>query len=220
VLSDVHMPVMDGYELAAEIRAEEAREGLPRTPLIALTAAVLKGEAERCIEAGMDDYIAKPASIDTLLRHLCHWLPHLTGPTSPPVRKASTASRVPTAASDDTPATFDPQPLRAALGEDPALLRQVLEEFIEAATLDVEAVEAAWRRDDRPVIVRETHRLQAAAALAGAEALGVQALALERGAAAMPADALELAVARLQLRLAEFSEATAALRLAPREPDA
>lgn len=220
LLTDIHMPVMDGYQLAAEIRAEEARESLPRTPLIALTAAVLKGEAERCIEAGMDDYIAKPASIDTLLRHLCHWLPHLAGPASPLLGAASAARRAPTAASDPTPATFDPQPLRAALGADPSLLRQVLDEFIEAASRDVEAVETGWRRDDRPAIVREAHRLQAAAALAGAEALRAQAIALEQGAATMAADALELAVARLHLRLAEFSEATAALRLAPREPGA
>jgi hypothetical protein len=54
--------------------------------------------------------------------------------------------------------------------------------------------------------------------LAGAEALRAQAAELERGATSMAADALELAVARLHLRLAEFSEATGALRLAPREP--
>jgi signal transduction histidine kinase/CheY-like chemotaxis protein/HPt (histidine-containing phosphotransfer) domain-containing protein len=218
VLTDIHMPAMDGYQLAAEIRAEESRECLPRTPLIALTAAVLKGEAERCIEAGMDDYIAKPASIDTLLKHLCHWLPHLTGTAAP---AAAVSAAEPGAGADappDSPASFDPQPLRAVLGEDPGLLRQVLEEFFAAAGDDVEAAEAAWRRGDRAAIVRQAHRLQAAAALAGAEALRAQAAELERGATSMAADALELAVARLHLRLAEFSEATGALRLAPREP--
>ncbi len=217
VLTDLHMPMMDGYQLTAEIRAEETRRGLPHTPLIALTAAVLKGEAERCIEAGMDDYIAKPASIETLLKHLRHWLPHLTDSLSAAGDPASATTPSNADAPTQRPATFDPQPLRAVLGDDPSLLRQVLEEFLEAATQDVEAAEQAWRRDDRPAIVREAHRLKAAAALAGAEALCAQAAELEDGAARMRADALELAVARLHLRLAEFSEASGTLRLAPRE---
>src|SRR5690606_37894427 len=52
VLSDVHMPHMDGYEMARAIRDEELRSGKPRTPVIALTAAALEGEAEGCLSAG------------------------------------------------------------------------------------------------------------------------------------------------------------------------
>lgn len=47
---------MDGYQMARQIRSEESQRGLPRTPVIALTASALKGEAERCLEAGMDGY--------------------------------------------------------------------------------------------------------------------------------------------------------------------
>lgn len=214
VLTDLHMPVMDGYQLAAEIRAEEARRGLARTPVIALTAAVLKGEAERCIEAGMDDYIPKPASIETLLRHLRHWLPHLRDDAAPSATRPA-ATRADAAAARRAP-VYDPEPLRAVLGEEPALLRQVLEEFLQAASEDVEAADAAWRSDDRPALVREAHRLKAAAALAGATALSIQASYLEEHAQQLDAAALELAVAHLQLRLAEFEQATATLRLAPR----
>lgn len=212
VLTDLHMPLMDGYQLAAEIRAEEARRGLARTPLIALTAAVLKGEAERCIEAGMDDYIAKPASIDTLLRRLTHWLPHLA--SAPSALPAPLGEGVPKAAvGAETPA-FDAEALRIVLGEDPAELGQVLDEFLEAATLDVAAAAAARERGDRPALVREAHRLKAAAALAGAAALAEQAALLEANGAALADEALELGVAGLQLRLAEFAAATASLRLA------
>src|SRR5690606_39416786 len=76
VLSDVHMPHMDGYEMVRAIRDEEAREGKPHTPVIALTAAALKGEAERCLAAGMDEYLAKPVSIPELVAALRRWLPH------------------------------------------------------------------------------------------------------------------------------------------------
>jgi CheY-like chemotaxis protein len=76
LLSDVHMPRMDGYALAGHIRKEEQQRGLTRTPIIALTASALKGEAERCLAAGMDDYLAKPVAIATLAAMLQRWLPH------------------------------------------------------------------------------------------------------------------------------------------------
>ncbi len=216
VLTDLHMPVMDGYQLTGALRSEEASRGLARTPVIALTAAVLKGEAERCLAAGMDDYIAKPASIDTLLRRLRHWLPHLeaidsaaAGAVVEPDGNGPSPQRL-----DATPPSFDPAPLREALGEDALALRQVLEEFLDAARADVDAAEAARLRDERAGVAREAHRIKAAAALVGAMALSAAAEFIEAQAAELEADALELAVARLQLRLAEFDQATARLRLA------
>ena len=74
VLTDLHMPGLDGRQLTAAIREHEQRAGSPRTPIIALTANVVSGEAERCIAAGMDDYLAKPVTIDQLSRKLERWL--------------------------------------------------------------------------------------------------------------------------------------------------
>src|SRR5688572_4587526 len=76
VLSDVHMPKLDGYQMARKLREEEARDSRTRTPVIALTASALKGEAERCLAAGMDDYMAKPVGIPALAAMLRRWLPH------------------------------------------------------------------------------------------------------------------------------------------------
>jgi len=74
VLADCHMPVMDGFEMTDAIRSVEKKGQLARTPIIAITANALSGEAERCKAAGMDDYLAKPVSIadlqDAILRHL------------------------------------------------------------------------------------------------------------------------------------------------------
>ncbi|HRG71485.1 MAG TPA: ATP-binding protein, partial [Thauera aminoaromatica] len=81
LLSDLHMPKMDGYELTAAIRgAERAAEaenpgGARRIPIIALTANALRGEAVRCLDAGMDDYQSKPTPLAELKAMLEKWLP-------------------------------------------------------------------------------------------------------------------------------------------------
>ncbi|CAK0771040.1 hypothetical protein WCLP8_4670001 [uncultured Gammaproteobacteria bacterium] len=75
LLSDCFMPRMDGYELAQRIRTREREQGIPHLPVVALTASALAGEAERCFAAGMDDYLAKPAGMNTLLAILSRWLP-------------------------------------------------------------------------------------------------------------------------------------------------
>jgi len=67
------MPVMNGYEATTEIRAIESESGLPRTPIIALTAHSLKGDDKKCLENGMDDYLSKPLAVEVLKSTLEKW---------------------------------------------------------------------------------------------------------------------------------------------------
>jgi CheY-like chemotaxis protein/HPt (histidine-containing phosphotransfer) domain-containing protein len=75
VLMDCQMPMMDGYAATEIIRAQEKVEGSEHLPIIALTANAMKGDREECISAGMDDYLAKPITLDSLRRILSQWLP-------------------------------------------------------------------------------------------------------------------------------------------------
>ncbi len=74
VLTDCHMPEMDGFELTEALRAMENDDGY-RVPIVAITANALQGEAERCLAGGMDDYLAKPVELQALKRTLEKWLP-------------------------------------------------------------------------------------------------------------------------------------------------
>ena len=63
VLSDCHMPLVDGFEMATMIRRREEEQSLARTPIIAITANALTGDADKCFACGMDDYISKPVEL-------------------------------------------------------------------------------------------------------------------------------------------------------------
>ncbi len=75
VLMDCQMPVLDGYETTRELRRREAAEQRSRVPVVAMTASAMEGDRERCIAAGMDDYLAKPITSERLDELLDRWLP-------------------------------------------------------------------------------------------------------------------------------------------------
>jgi PAS domain S-box-containing protein len=97
VLMDCQMPVMDGYEATRAIRVYESESNLPFLPIIAMTANAMKGDKERCIMAGMDDYVAKPINPDVLGNILRNWLSNAVteSPENPPQTSVAVTSNSP-----------------------------------------------------------------------------------------------------------------------------
>jgi signal transduction histidine kinase/CheY-like chemotaxis protein/HPt (histidine-containing phosphotransfer) domain-containing protein/CHASE3 domain sensor protein len=202
LLSDVHMPRLDGYELARAIRDEEARDGRARTPIVALTASALKGEAERCLAAGMDDYLAKPVGIPVLTATLRRWLPHIGGDDAP-----SPDAAIPAALPQlEQPLPLDVVALEALIGADPVLARTVLDDFLGSTVQDLDALNGARIAGDLVALTRQAHKIKGASRLVGALELAETAGQLEAAAragewpAVLPL-AADLATAAERLRL-------------------
>jgi CheY-like chemotaxis protein len=70
---DCQMPQMDGFEATKRIRKGEAGDRYVDVPIIALTANAMKGDKERCVDAGMDDYLSKPFEVEDLLKKVEYW---------------------------------------------------------------------------------------------------------------------------------------------------
>jgi CheY-like chemotaxis protein len=167
MLVDLHLPVMDGYELTRRLRAAEAECGRARTPLIAVTANAMRGEEERCLAAGMDAYLRKPVAIERLHWTLARWLS-----TGGGARELSSGR--PQAGS-----AIDRGVLAAWFGDDPAAIASLLAKF-RGSTLEAgQLIDDAWRSGNLVGLAATAHRLKGAARSVGANALGHAAAALE-----------------------------------------
>jgi signal transduction histidine kinase/DNA-binding NarL/FixJ family response regulator len=180
VLTDIHMPDMDGFELTRQIRAEEAlTRSSRRTPIVALTANALKGEAERCMAAGMDGYLTKPLTLDRLRDTVEKWLG---------AEPAAVAAALDTAPSGSA---IDRSTVVQMFGDNPEMIERVLARFADAGGRLVADITAGTGDPRR--IAELAHKLKGAARAAGATRLGDLAAVLEQSSdpANIPAVAAE-----------------------------
>jgi two-component system, sensor histidine kinase len=199
VLMDCQMPIMDGLTATAEIRRREAKTGAARLVIVALTANAMEGNRERCLVAGMDDFLTKPFTQLELGAVLKKWVP--AAQNAP--RRAAEPSPSPTADASPAP-LLDAGVLRdiAALGR-PALLSSLIDLYMQHSPPLIGAIEAAARNRQQTELAEAIHTLKSSTANLG----GARLAALLKECEAMASGGrVEEAAQRLQRIRAEYRD--------------
>jgi len=185
VLMDVQMPEMDGLEATRRIRAAGSGVHNSAVPILAMTAHAMAGDRERCLAAGMNDYVTKPATLARLAEAVDRWL----GPDQPQARRplhgysdiglALPAAKAPAPAS---PLVLDEAGLLGRLGHDATLAVEVAGVFLDGSASSLRQLEDAVRAGDAEAAARHAHSLKGASANLGAERVRGLAAAIEAAA--------------------------------------
>ncbi|HOE42972.1 MAG TPA: ATP-binding protein, partial [Rhodoferax sp.] len=212
LLTDCHMPCMDGFELTTAIRQQEAAGS--RLPIIAVTANAMRGEALRCLAHGMDDYLSKPLRLQELGPVLAKWLPLPPDPQAAAQWVALLQGQTGTpgpgqpevgCCDADTNANTDPaglaiwdaRTLSRLVGNNLGLHRRLLEKFLVKATDQVRVIELAAAAGDLKPVAELAHSLKSASRSMGALALGELCRQIETAGLANDVSACHTLVAGL-----------------------
>ena len=174
LLTDCHMPRMDGYDLSREIRNLEGDTSSP-LPIIAITADAMKGTKQACLDAGMDDYITKPLQCDVLSNTLNKWIQ---------TRKVGESElmedTVEEKTSEEENTIIDPKSLPELLqSDDQSLLSEFYHEFLRSAVDIINEITQATEEENLKKVSSEAHKLKSSSYTVGANALADCCLLLE-----------------------------------------
>lgn len=175
ILMDCQMPRMDGYTASREIRRREAPG--EHIPIIAMTAHALRGDREKCIEAGMDDYIAKPVTPETVMNAILRWFQSGTEDHNP-------MAAVSTSGSDDLVdiPVLDTRQAIEVTGGKTSILDRVTQVFVSNIPEEIQLLEAAIGAGETSEVRRLAHSIKGASASIGGMRLSRRAQLIEKAA--------------------------------------
>lgn len=162
IITDCHMPVMNGSELTMAIRRDERENALEPTVIIGLTADAQPEELELCIFAGMNDCLIKPISVDELDAHLMahHKTDEFDQPLTKQVPEVSNSTQL-----------VDLGPLKLLINYEPIKMRQLLDELIKSNRKDCQLMFALLQDGDTDTLAELAHRIKGAARVVEGESL-------------------------------------------------
>jgi CheY-like chemotaxis protein len=182
ILMDCQMPEMDGFEATAEIRRQEQGNGPHRT-IVAMTANAMPGDRERCLDAGMDDYLVKPVNLDKLANLLREIKP------LPPAFHAA----------------IDDSRLQVTLGNDPAFHHEMISLYLDSTRPLLQKISQALSTHDSLACKRSAHEIKGASTYIAAMTMAESARQLENAAQAMDWEAAGLHLRQLESGLDEVA---------------
>jgi CheY-like chemotaxis protein len=199
LLTDLHMPGMDGYTLATTIRSEEISGS--HLPIIALSANALQGELDRCLSAGMDDYLSKPVQIDQLGKTIKYWLrdDHAHALVTP---DSAQGAPLGVFEGESSLRDYDDKALGMLVGDDPALLADFRQRFVLSAISTMDEMRTAAQIGEFKALSNLAHRLKSSARAVGAVSLGTCCERIERAYPACDAVQIHGHMAQMEEALA------------------
>ena len=221
VFMDCQMPTMDGFAATRAIRQREAGSaesgvGGRRLPIVALTAHAMQSDRQDCLDAGMDDYVAKPFTKDELGYMVGKWLDGCgeARPLEGALLKAVAAEE---AQQPRSAPTFDVRKLESLLPSDPAgdgsLARRIVDVYLKSSTELASALTDAMAAKDLGKTARIAHTLKSSSAQVGAAKLSVLSKELEESAKGGSLDEARELFDDLSAEIEAVHEQMAALRL-------
>jgi len=207
VLMDLEMPVMDGFETTAAIRQMEQRE-VARVPIVAMSAHVLSGVREQCLDAGMDDYIGKPLDADALIDAIeSQAVRRPRGPreSGPPTTTAQPSER------DEQTVVFDRDRALATCFGNAMMFHKMVRCFFDEDAADVEQLRVAAAEGDAKQLVDVAHRLKNTLVYLGARPAVEAARRLEKIGKSEELEQAEQAVEALAREVSLLHDALSAL---------
>ncbi|MGK5077457.1 response regulator [Janthinobacterium sp. HLX7-2] len=196
VLMDCQMPVMDGYQATRKLRQDPRYSNLP---VIAMTANAMVGDKEKCLDAGMNDFIAKPIDVAQLFAILARWI-------APAVPQDVHLAMAQTQSEEELPAIAGLKMVEAMrrVGGNAALMRKLLERFVETQFDAMPRIVAAIENQQLETAIREAHTLKGLAGNIGAGGLADSAARVEYLLSLGSHDGLPQALAACTLALGEL----------------
>jgi len=168
LLTDCNMPNMDGFELTNAIRQDEEGSDTHGT-IIAITANALQGEAERCLETGMDDYMSKPIDMKELRGKLHKWMPEGKEASNQTIQNETLDTK--DAQQDESNGPIDESALKTMFGDDPEMLKEILFGFIEPSKKIILELQSGYERHLSEAVKQAAHKLKSSAYSIGANEL-------------------------------------------------
>lgn len=171
VLMDCQMPVMDGYKATMNIRKKKSLVLDSQIPVIAMTANAMKGDREKCLAAGMDDYISKPIRARNLAGVIEKWLKFIDDKANQNPEDIEESNGVETNGIKNDSEIFDPKIILENLMGDTELAATILEAFLSDIPEQIKALQEYLDKNKAKEVERQAHTIKGASASIGANAL-------------------------------------------------